>query len=153
MQVWVDQPAFNFGLSLIGAEGGGSGTRFTLTGRRFGSSNVNTQIDADANFDGITDGLDFLQWQAAAGHNTSAVPVLPTDFDFDFDVDSDDLAVWLAAYGDIAGVGPGTSSPMLVVEYDPPSISGSSVVPEPTSFLLVTAGLLLALNSRSRTSS
>lgn len=91
-------------------------------------------LDFDADFDGDldVDGDDFLIWQRNLGTGTTNAE---GDADGDGDVDSDDLNIWQFTYGDTV-----------------PPLAATSAVPEPTSVVLVMAGLLAGSGMRRRRS-
>jgi GH35 family endo-1,4-beta-xylanase len=56
---------------------------------------------ADFDLDGDQDGADFLAWQRGFGTGTNAAFTLG-DANFDHEIDADDLAMWIAQYGEAA---------------------------------------------------
>jgi hypothetical protein len=93
---------------------------------------VAAPLPGDANSDRAIDGLDYLTWAAAYGDNPAADPPgSPANGDFNNDlmVDGLDYLVWAANFGQ----GP----------------AGTTAVPEPPTFLWLTAAGLLMLSQRS----
>jgi hypothetical protein len=93
-------------------------------------------VSADFDGDLDVDGADFLIWQRGLGQ-TGPTPAAQGNADGDLDVDGDDLAVWRDSFG-------------------PGAVNAALAVPEPSSGLLMAAGLLAALtcpapSPRSRT--
>lgn len=104
-------------------------------------------LSADFDGDGDVDGGDFLTWQRGLGSGTTKAQ---GDADGDSDVDADDLGILKGQLGSSAFGGPS----VLVqgfVRYVTPA---AAAVPEPTSIVMVGAGLaLLAVVRRRQESS
>ena len=86
--------------------------------------------EADFDKDGDVDGDDFLVWQTGFGTTSGAGPN-DGDADGDGDVDGDDFLVWQTQFNQFPGTG-----------------SGGSVVPEPSTALLLLAALAAAFSRR-----
>lgn len=121
-----------FGSPFFGAAGSGSADSVTLVLRA-----IVATVGADFNGDGIVDLADLAIWQANFGLQMGAVGQLG-DADGDGDVDARDLLIIQMQLG-----GPGMGSA---------SGGGSFIasVPEPTSGMLLLAGLLAAAGLRRR---
>ena len=85
--------------------------------------------DADFNNDGSVDGADFLAWQR--GFGKPGAVLADGDADADADVDAADLAAWKAQFGGAA-------------------VAAIGAVPEPSSVLLMVAGMAAVAAARRR---
>jgi hypothetical protein len=86
---------------------------------------------ADFDLDGDQDGADFLAWQQGFGTTANAAFALG-DANFDQEIDADDLALWIAQFGQAA-------------------VPASDAVPEPANAVVVAALIAAATAARRRT--
>ena len=94
-----------------------------------GSPNFRT---GDFNKDGVVDAADYSVWRDTEGDLGTELAHPPADPNHDFVVDGDDYDLWVANYGEPTGAQP----------------TPGACVPEPTTGVLITFGLLARLARR-----
>lgn len=107
-------------------------------------------LKADFDQDGDVDGRDFLVWQRNFGTFGSSVTTAMGNANTDLIIDADDLAVWQAEYGNTSSTLLSSSLTLGYVRY---VTSGfATAVPEPTSVILLGAGMAVAMMGLNRNS-
>lgn len=147
--------SFLTGNSQIAASAAvGLGTAFTVGDPqdlvfRYGHL-ASASLKADFNQDGDVDGRDFLVWQRNFGTFGPSVTTAMGNANTDSIIDADDLAVWQAEFGNTSSTLLQSSLTRGYVRY---VTSGfTTAVPEPTSVLLLGAGIAMVMMGRNRTS-
>ena len=86
----------------------------------------------DFNGDGMVDTADFLVWRNSMGQIGAA---MAADGNGNNQIDAADYDVWLRHFGQSTGLGSGATV----------NFSSSSAVPEPTAFVLLGLGSIMAI--------